>query len=79
MSDTLPFAEHDVAGRHGRIGVDILTHDTPLLVDYDVRVAVDELFDRIERGAKPEVATTSEQAQERRAQIAVADTVQLAS
>jgi hypothetical protein len=79
MSNTLPFVEQDVAGRHGRIGVDILSHDTPVLVDADVRAKVDALFDRVDHLATPEVVTTASQAQERRAQIAVADTVRLAS
>lgn len=75
----LPFAEHDVVGRHGLIGLDVLPHDAPALVDYDVRLAVDELFDRIERRAKPEVTTAARRAETRRAEVALADTVRLAS
>lgn len=74
-----PVADTHPVGRHGQIGEEVFPTEVPVAPDSTAemtREVVDELFARIEREAK---LGSSQRVGERTAQIAVADTVKLAS
>lgn len=71
-----PLAETNVIGRHGRVGVEVLSHDLPLEAGLPVNTQYAEMVDTMDaRVTEMLRAERAENVGKRSAEIALAETV----